>query len=371
MRHSTSACIYLLIGILATGLFQFCSSSNDATESYTLEAKISTERFGPNATQGTLSITTDGSWTIQNVDASNWFTLEKTEGKGDATVALNISKNNSDSERFAHIRVTVGDVQKHIYFQQAPATDSGSTSIASYFEIPKDTTILNCLKITRFLPGSRSNMRNYTMLYDTNMKLAYWVAYPLTNSYLGSSGRSEAWEYDPLIQNSYQPRLYNAYSGGYSRGHQIPSADRTYNNVENSTTFFFSNMTAQNYNLNGGIWADLESKVRTWMKNADTMYVVTGAMIRTKTNQTVTYTSDNNGAKIAVPKYYYKALAQKRGNSYYTIAFKMDNAEPSASASLKSYQLTLSDLEKETGYTFFPSLSTSVKGQINSTIWSY
>lgn len=372
MKHSTFVRIYFLFVILSSVFFQSCTSSNGTTEDYTLEVKIDTIRFGSNAAKGVLTITTDGSWTIKNADATNWFSLPQTEGKGDATIAIEISKNNIDNERFAHLIVTVGNRQKHIYFQQAPATDSGSTNTASYFEIPKDTTIPSCMKITRFLPGSRGNMRNYTMFYDTSMKLAYWVAYPLTSSYLGSSGRSEAWDYDPLIQPDYQPRLYNAYSGGYSRGHQIPSADRTFNNLENSTTFFFSNMTAQNYNLNGGIWADLEAKVRTWMRNGtDTMYVVTGAMIRTKTNQMVTYTSDNYGAKIAVPKYYYKALAQKRGSSYYTIAFKIDNAEPTASGTLKSYQLTVSDLEKETGYTFFPSLNSSVKSQINSAIWSY
>lgn len=372
MKHSTLTHIYFSLGILAGILFQSCSNSTDPAVSYTLAINMDTNRFNSNATKGTLTITTDGNWTIKDPDSANWLSLSQTEGKGNATVTIDISKNNIDNERFAHLIVSVGDIQKHIYFQQAPATYSGPTNTAGYFEIPKDTTIPNCIKITRSLPGSRATMRNYTMFYDTDMKLAYWVAYPLTSSYLGSSGRSEAWDYDPLIQSGYQPQLYSAYSGGYSRGHQIPSADRTYNNLENSTTFFFSNMTAQNYDLNAGIWADLEAKVRTWMKNGpDTMYVVTGSMIRTKTNQTITYASDNNGAKIAVPKYYYKALAQKRGNSYYTIAFKMDNAEPPTSPTLKNYQLSVSDLEKETGYTFFPALSASIKSQINTAIWSY
>ena len=351
------------------------SSSNDNSIDISLDAGMDTTYFSSNATTTSLSITTAGDWTIEKADTASWFSISTTEGTGNATVNIIIAKNEVDEARFGHLIVSVGDNTKHIYFTQAAAADGGSiidsSSTASYFEIPKDTTIANCIKITRFLPGSRSSMRNYTMFYDTSMKLAYWVAYPLTNSYIGSSGRSEDWEYDPLISESYQPVLYSAYKGGYSRGHQIPSADRTYSTTENSTTFYFSNMTAQNYDLNAGMWADLESKVRTWMKSADTMYVVTGAMIKTKTDQTITYTYDNSYNEIPVPKYYYKALAQKRGTSYYTIAFMIENAEPSSSDTYSSYQLSVSELEQETGFTFFPSLSESVKGQVNSTIWSY
>lgn len=360
---------YLFIAIF---LLQSCSSSdNSSEEAISLDATIDTTRFTSNATSGIVVITTNSNWTIEEVNGADWVSLSKAEGIGNDTITIQLSKNTVDEERFAKLVITSGDKTKPLYFSQAPATDGGSTTNASYFEIPKDTSIANCIKVTRFLPGSRSNMRNYTMLYDTNMKLAYWVAYPLTSTYIGSSGRSEAWEYDPLISEIYQPKLYSAFSGGYSRGHQIPSADRTYSTLENSTTFFFSNMTAQNYDLNSGIWVDLENKVRTWMKSADTMYVVTGAMIKTKTDATITYAYDNDNAKIAVPKYYFKALAQKRGTSYYTIAFKIDNAEPTSTDTYSSHAISVTELENETGFTFFPSLSTATKNQINTAIWSY
>lgn len=376
MKFSSSYCplfstASLLLLILT---FSACSSSSDDSEINTsVDAEMDTTYFRSNVSTGVLTITTIGDWKIEKADTASWFSFSPTEGSGNATVTIEIKKNEATKARFAHLIIHVGANSKPIYSTQAAAdgSEGGSTAIANYFEIPKDTTIVNCIKITRFLPGSRSSMRNYTMFYDTGMKLAYWVAYPLTSSYIGSSGRSENWEYDPMISESYQPKLYSAFKDGYSRGHQIPSADRTYSTSENSTTFFFSNMTAQNYDLNGGMWGDLENKVRVWMKSADTLYVVTGAMIKTKTDQTITYTYDNDYAKIAIPKYYFKALAQKRGTSYYTIAFTMNNEEPSSYDSFKNHQITVSQLEEETGFTFFPSLSKSVKSQVNSSIWSY
>ena len=46
-----------------------------------------------------------------------------------------------------------------------------------------------------FSPGRR----NFSMLYDTNYKLAYWVAYPLSSSYLGSAPRTDAWGMTRLL----------------------------------------------------------------------------------------------------------------------------------------------------------------------------
>lgn len=63
--------------------------------------------------------------------------------------------------------------------------------------------------------------------------------------------------------------------------------------------------------MNQAIWADLESAVRGWSSATDTLYVVTGAMPTTQTDQTIKYVQDNDGKNMAVPKYYFKALARK------------------------------------------------------------
>ncbi|SPZ84618.1 Uncharacterised protein [Sphingobacterium multivorum] len=44
----------------------------------------------------------------------------------------------------------------------------------------------------------------------------------------------------------------------------------------------------------------------------------------------------------------------KKGNEYYTIGYKIDNVIPPSGSTFENYRLTVSELEKITGFTFFP-----------------
>lgn len=240
----------------------------------------------------------------------------------------------------------------------------------AYLEIPKMNSLTNDeVFIQHFMPEANTT-RNYAMLYDKKLKMAYWVAYPLYSSILGSGNRTDDWQYDPSISTAFQPTLFKGFQpSGYDRGHQIPSADRNLTISQNRTTFYFTNMTAQASRLNQGIWANLETKIRTWTAQCDTMYVVTGAMPTTATSSALDYARDNDGKDIAIPKYYFKALAMKKGTEYYTIAYKIDNVTPPSGVTFDAYRLSVSDLEKATGFTFFPDLDSMQKGNINTSIW--
>lgn len=54
---------------------------------------------------------------------------------------------------------------------------------AAYMELP---VISESATVKYNLKMSSSTKRNYSMLYDTEYKVAYWVAYPLSKDYLGS-----------------------------------------------------------------------------------------------------------------------------------------------------------------------------------------
>jgi endonuclease G len=127
-------------------------------------------------------------------------------------------------------------------------------------------------------------------------------------------------------------------------------------------------MTAQNASLNQGIWSTLETKVRTWVALCDTLYVVTGAMITAAGDNEIQYAKDNDGRSMAIPKYYYKALAQKRGENYYTTAYKFDNISP-VNQKIDAHQMTVTELEKETGFTFFPLLPKIAKDTVIVEYW--
>lgn len=211
-------------------------------------------------------------------------------------------------------------------------------------------------------PVSGGSMRNYSMLYSKKHRIAYWVAYPLFRACVGGSGRTDAWAYDPSIPSQYQANLKSGFGGKYDRGHQIPSGDRTCDKATNRTTFYYSNMTPQvGQGLNQTIWASLENKVRSWMNETDTVFVVTGA-IPPKTN--VNYTKE-----MAIPAYYFKVLARKVKGGFTTIGFRFNNQVYSGT-SYMNYAVSVKELENETGFTFFPSINETIKATLDKSKWN-
>lgn len=218
--------------------------------------------------------------------------------------------------------------------------------------------------------------RNYQMLYDSKELIAYWIAYPMYSSIMGTGNRTDDWGYDPNIPQSLQQTLARSYGGGYDRGHQMPSADRNYNETVNRTTFYYTNMTPQTGSMNQGIWANLEDEVRNWARECDTLYVVTGASLTTLTNSTIDHVADNDGKQVGLPKYYYKALAKRDNNGtadpaddiFHTVAFKIDNA--AVSGVFGDYRIPVAELEQQTGFTFFPQLpDASIKSTVEASKW--
>lgn len=211
-------------------------------------------------------------------------------------------------------------------------------------------------------------IRNYSLLYDTDLKIAYWVAYPLCNWYINGSGkRTDAWDYDPQVSKSLQANLSSSYPAkNYDRGHQLPSGDRLRSNAINAQTFYYTNMTPQtDKKLNQTIWADLEDAVRGWSSGTDTLYVVTGAMPTTSTDRTIQYTTDRDGKKIAVPKYYFKVLARKVNGQYQTVGYKLNNVSYN-DRDFNIGLVSVKELEEMTGFTFFPDqpeITESIKSQ--------
>lgn len=239
----------------------------------------------------------------------------------------------------------------------------------SYMELP---VISNSTELEyNFKMTPDRSKRNYSMLYDKKNRIAHWVAYPLSKDYLGRQSRTNRWAFDPNFPDYTQPLLRKGFGvSGIDRGHQIPSADRTRNAAENATTFYYTNMTAQTSSLNQGVWAKLENQIRSWTtaSGVDTMYVVTGAGL-SFANGSIDYVQDNQGNRVAKPKYYYKALAVKRGTAYYTIGFYMENKVTPTKANFSSYRMTVSELERKTGYQFFPGIPRETKNKINDAIW--
>ena len=254
-------------------------------------------------------------------------------------------------------------------YMEIPAPTSG--------ELPPNTVEIrhkvgnrNWLNTT--LPLPYGEIRNYTVLYDTESRYPLWVAYPLHPIYLKTGNRTDAWQFDPTISGTFQPVLLRGWRSqtgqSYDRGHNLPSADRNATQELNATTFFFTNFVAQNPSMNQGTWERLEAQVRNWSTSNpnDTIYVVTGNILYATPNFDPI---DNNGVPSAKPEYMYKALLRLNmtTNTYTTIGFKMENRNNSAPYTQRI--VSVRQLEEITGFTFFPTLpediAVSVKENTN------
>lgn len=258
----------------------------------------------------------------------------------------------------------------------APAPSTDPADYPQWTETPSLTPELladaHLRYVTHYIP-ERPTVRNYSLLYNTDLKMALWVAYPLCNYYTRrNTDRTNRWDFDPELTHDEQADMSSGLGGGYDRGHQIPSADRLVTTGANEQTFYYTNMTAQlGRRMNQTIWSDLEAAVRGWSSNIDTLYVVTGAMPTTADDTTVDYTNDCAGRPVAVPKVYYKALAyvNRRTGEARTIAFRLPHRNYESSERFMDFATSVSELERETGFTFFPQIDARYKATFDPALW--
>ena len=212
-------------------------------------------------------------------------------------------------------------------------------------------------------------VRNYSMYWDYNNRVARWVAYPLYRKAMGYGTRTDKWGLDPLLTSTEQPvlnRTYTSTDGNtYDRGHQIPSADRL-SYASNVTTFYWSNMTPQLNELNGALWANLEENVREWgwpdSHETDTLYVVTGCIV----DDSDTFVTDNDGKKVTVPTHYYKALLRLYQGSYNAIGFWLEHRKYDNNKVDKSIAVSIDELETLTGEDFFINLPDDIEAAVEA-----
>lgn len=223
--------------------------------------------------------------------------------------------------------------------------------------------------ITHSFTDDGKEVRNYSMLYNKDLKISYWVAYPLCNYYTKKNvERTNKWAYDPKVDEKDQAYIKSGYPE--TRGHQIPSADRLVTYEANAETFYPTNMTPQIANMNSGIISKLEDKIRSWSTGNDTLYVVTGAGFNDSNK--IKYENDSKGTPVAVPDYYYKAvlyITNRKTGEARTIAYKLEHRTYDSANEFDKYTLSVSDLEKLTGFTFFPMIDEKYKSTYNREQW--
>ncbi|MBQ3766046.1 MAG: DNA/RNA non-specific endonuclease [Bacteroidales bacterium] len=263
----------------------------------------------------------------------------------------------------------LGEIKSFTTGENAPVTDW-----KGWLELPANTLTADNYIYDEQMVGSD---RNYTMSYDVSTYAAMWVAYPLYSATMGSTSRPNNWKYNDHFSSDYQVDVRKSSYGVswtesygnelYSRGHQIPNADRNVDSDWQIQTFLVTNSTPQIQNrFNGSIWGSLEDAVRDVANNTDTLYVITGPVFQkvgeTKTIKYIT-PQDDPGKSVPVPNYYWKALLKvkwsgKTVTDAKAIGFWYEHKayEKKESFSKDEYVVSIAQIEAWTGLDLFVNL---------------
>ena len=198
----------------------------------------------------------------------------------------------------------------------------------------------------------------YSLSYSEEHKQAEWVYYKLNASQLNPTvKRKNNFRKDPkVIKNS---AALNDYKGsGYDRGHLAPAADMKYNSNSMSESFYLSNVSPQSANFNRGIWKKIEKQIRDWSYMYGELIVITGPILE----------CENFGKigtnRVTIPKWYYKVVIDPN-NYKRNLAILIENT--GSSNSVKSYVITIDQLEEFSGIDFFYRLPDLIEESFEST----
>lgn len=242
-----------------------------------------------------------------------------------------------------------------------------SEKVEQKVDEPIADSLLQQLEIPFYQKGEQIiTHTGYSLSYNEAAEQANWVAYELTAQETQRAyERTNKFLVDPAIsKGSATDADYK--KSGFDRGHLAPAADMGWSSTTMIESFYYSNMSPQEPGFNRGIWKNLESLVRTWATENESIYIVTGPVL-SKGLPTIGWN------EVAIPKYYYKVILDYRNPSIKGIGFILPNA--SSNEPLQSFAIPIDSVEKITGIDFFHSLPNDQEEKIENTLciacWSW
>ncbi len=200
----------------------------------------------------------------------------------------------------------------------------------------------------------------YTTSYSHVRNTPNWVSFRLDETNYGPADRCNCFTFDPELPASYAHYTTADYTGagavagyGIDRGHLARSADRTAGNLDNATTYYFSNIVPQAADQNQGPWAILENYLGDLAKTGGKQVYVMAGVAGNKG------TVKNEGL-IVIPAYTWKVaviMPDGRGlNDVHStsdleiVSVVMPNEPGVRNVDWHTYQVTVDSVEHLSGY---------------------
>lgn len=224
------------------------------------------------------------------------------------------------------------------------------------------------LAIPQFTKDTESQIAEhtgYTVSYNRKRKNPNWVVYELTaEEAKGTEARNGEFIPDPLIKGKQgDNRDYSR--SGWTRGHHAPAGDMKWSKESMKESFYLSNISPQNENLNNGVWKSIEEIARDNAARYGKVLIVTGPVFTTENGL-----GEIGKNRIKIPNGFYKVLLIHDG-SYKGIGFYCDNV--AGKKKLSSYAMSIDSIEQITGIDFFHKLPYEIENRVekeyNWSVW--
>lgn len=219
----------------------------------------------------------------------------------------------------------------------------------------------NEILLPRFVQPTKSQVIEhigYTVSYNEQRRNPNWVAYELTDKEAaGKEPRASKFIPDPLVIGN-QATDDDYRRSGWDRGHLAPAADMKWSEQAMDESFYLSNISPQNNNLNRGVWKSIEELTREIAVKYKNVLVVTGPVF---TNENGLGSIGEN--RVLIPNGFYKVLLIN-DNGYKGIGFYCENV--AGKKKLITYAHSIDYIEELTGIDFFHKLPDEIEYFVES-----
>ena len=206
-------------------------------------------------------------------------------------------------------------------------------------------------------PEVKKEYTGFTVSFNKDNGTPNYVAWELLGKEVANDvQRDDNFWTDPDIDGCPSTKDYTR--SGYDRGHMCPAADQKWSIEAMNDCFVMANICPQDHKLNAGAWNTLENKERQWAKRDSAIMIIAGPL----------YSADDTNrignAKVRVPGAFFKVLLAPYVEEPRGIAFVYPNM--TSPGNMQDYAMSIDELEKITGYDFFPALPDELEKTVES-----
>lgn len=239
------------------------------------------------------------------------------------------------------------------------STANAASSPSSSRTAANDDALLT-VRVTRgTLPQQLLRREGYICNYNNDTRIPNYCAWVLTRSHVAGKEKRSGIEFQPDMDVP-EPRAdtYDYSRSGYDRGHICPAGDNKWSHTAMKQSFLLSNICPQAPELNRGDWNEIEQSCREWARRYGKIYIIAGPIFLNQRHRRI------GKHKVAVPEAFFKVVLCLEGQPK-AIGFICRNTD--GNRKKDAYVNTLAQVERITGYRFFPTLPAKMRQAIETT----